>query len=550
MTPSTTQLDKRNGSAAPENAANSQGQPAASSTPPSEKGLHKASRQIRATAASLLGLAAHGFQRQLVTIDVDDRVARIVIIKKTTVVAWATAPLADGPLTSGDTSEARPPTAASQLKDILNSLPVQSGRVVSCLPHQNSLSRRLSMPQIGKRYLNQVAVSEILETLPFLENEVDIGWQIQNAKEGRQVLAVAAPKTAVDEHVRLLAAAQLQSVTVYPRAVALARVAAVPDVIIVDLSGSTAAVILVREGWPVVTRWIELPDTSLEEQRSTLVEAVEAVTEQQNASPYSEQPAPSSLLIVGPLAARQELVESLLAMLPMEPVAVDSPLQWPAHFPALEYAANLGIAQAFKPRSKPHTRLMGHRKPPPSLLPARHAPRKLPLLPTAAFTLLFLLGYIGLLAGANVEAASSTQASLQSRADNLERRERTQKLNINRANGIKQRIASTTQFASSLDSQLSALNTESKVLLAQLQVITQDALPPEGRLSTLSLQKDGFSLTGVLSSYDDVILYAENLRASGLFSEVKVTRVDSASGTPDTPTAVFQIKAAPATVRK
>ena len=76
--------------------------------------------------------------------------------------------------------------------------------MVSSFPLYETLIRGLELPRIGRRYRRQVVESEVGETIPFTEDEVDIAWTHRKSEKGMEVFAAAVRKDAIDGHVALL----------------------------------------------------------------------------------------------------------------------------------------------------------------------------------------------------------------------------------------------------------------------------------------------------------------------------------------------------------
>ena len=100
------------------------------------------------------------------------------------------------------------------------------------------------------------------------------------------------------------------------------------------------------------------------------------------------------------------------------------------------------------------------------------------------------------------------------------------------ARALEQNVDVVEQFAASLESQLGEFEADTNSLLAKLEAITLESLPPNVRVTVLSMSGDEFGFSGRASSYDDVLQFTKNLREIDpeIFSVVKILRLTSADG--------------------
>ena len=154
------------------------------------------------------------------------------------------------------------------------------------------------------------------------------------------------------------------------------------------------------------------------------------------------------------------------------------------------------------------------------------------MLTIAAFVAILLFGIVAINVATQVETVVLDATTLSNRVVNLERQARLQRLSAGRTRAIEQNVEVVKQFTASLDSQVGDFEADTKGLLAKLEAITQDALPPDVRVTVLSMDGSAFVFSGRASSYDDVFQFTRNLRdiAPDIFSIVKILRITSAEG--------------------
>ena len=220
-------------------------------TPPSPAML-----RLREIVRKVMESTKNAFRRRTVTVDADQGFLRVVAFIGRQVVAWGTAPLGSDAESDG-VSEAG--GDAGRLRWLLQELPFKNGRLVTALPTNAPLVRHLRLPKMRRRYVTQVILSEIADTIPFDMEEVERSWVQRRTDAGHEAMAVVVPKEAVDGHVKLLREAGRPPAATYARASALASGVGVQDAVMIDLGTVSVDIVLVREGSPRVThrgvRW-------------------------------------------------------------------------------------------------------------------------------------------------------------------------------------------------------------------------------------------------------------------------------------------------------
>jgi hypothetical protein len=190
-------------------------------------------------------------RKQTVTLSIERDVIRVVVFKGKAVVAWGLAAQEEG--ASSAELETPPPdekpdevSSASHLQELLSGLGTQSGgrlwellnkigirqgRVVMDLSLYTTLMRRLRIPKVRGKYLQPVVTSEVLDSIPFDEDEVDLAWTLDKNDEEPSVFAIALPKQRVNSQVSLMKEAGLIPAAAYSKAAALALASGVPNAI-------------------------------------------------------------------------------------------------------------------------------------------------------------------------------------------------------------------------------------------------------------------------------------------------------------------------------
>ncbi len=486
-----------------------------------------------------------------VTFCVENGVIRTVIFEGDEVVAWGMSDpheelvkldsaIADGSQPAeGDPSEAEQPATANdmhsgtdwrptRLRALFDEVHVHHGRLVTDLPIYTPMMRHMRLPRVARRYVQQVILSEVLDSIPFSAEEVDVTWQLRRTETGQEVVAVAVPKVAMDSHVQAVREARMRPVATYSKATALAFAAGLPDVIVLHLVPGRAAIVLVSDGVPRVVHEVELREHGADvmDQAEAIARAVEQVEGYFQTLESSEE-SPSMPVMLTGISSDGPLAEAVLQMVQREVRPFVSPVNHPRHFPPVEYALNIGLALAHRERARPRKTLPRKKAVSINLLPERYLPQPLPIKPVAVFVSILLFGSVAFNFTSQVNDMSAEAATLSSRLDQLERQARQHRLSLARASATQSDIEAASQLSLSLESYLDSLQKEIEDLLSRLDTITREALPPGVEIATVALQGNELSLTGSAPSYEHVVQYTANLRASGLFTGARIQRTEA-----------------------
>lgn len=457
--------------------------------------------------------------RRTITVSVEDGLARIVVLRRRQVLAWWTTDLG-GASSEGEQrlNAVGPPPWGLQLP---------AGRVVTDLPLTMPMLRPLRLTKVGRRYLEQVVLSEVTESVPFPVEEVDVGWRAHTSGKDRDVFAVALPKQALASHVQLLRQAGLRPVAAYAKAAALCLAAGVPDAVLVHLGKSQAAIALVRGQAPQAVHQVELPGEVSDPQdlADLVAREVELVAAYHRPVDPAEG-APIPVVLTGQVKEHANLVEALPPVLERPVLPFAPPCAHPDGFDPEAYAINLGLALADSARGSRDTRASRTAVAALNLLPERYLPRPLPVRPIAVFAALALFSAAALNIQGWVDRVATRAAAAAAQLTALQGRERQQRLVSIRITGLDKQAKAGAHTASALELRLAQFGEETLALQERMQTLATRAPGPGLQLSTLSMQGDSFVLTGAAAGYDDVLRYAKELRASGLFSEVKIGRME------------------------
>lgn len=497
---------------------------------------------------------------RIVTLSTEKDALRVVVFQGNNVVAWGSAdpsyqPEAPGRSPVGDSPEQAPDQPhqiprsplesilsdlelkqSGRLWSLLDRIGIRRGRAVMDLSLYTTLTRQLQVPRVKGRYLEPVVLSEVLESLPFAREEVEIAWQVQQRNaEDDSIFAVAMPRQRLDDQVTAARAAGLIPAAAYSKSAALASVSGVSNGIVIQLETSDAALVLVQDGYPKTVHEVEYgtDDSSLETKANNLARAFGQVASyyqpadpQDRELPVRELP----VIITGLTGETDKLTQLLREKIQRRTLSIDPPLQYPENFPVDEYAINIGLFLTDQlDRSRENK---GSRKSLAlNLLPKRHLPNALPVLQAAVFLILILLAVHPINIMGKVEAKILEKDSVSSEVSLLRGQQRrlTSALSSFQENQAELEVVS--RQADNLDTQLDTLKDRLTTFLNQISTITRVASAQDISLTGVTPRgTEGFSLGGSAGSHAELLTYVQTLRDDPLFEDALVLNVGGTGG--------------------
>ena len=185
-------------------------------------------------------------RRRVLALTVEEGVIRAVVFQGEEAVAWGKADPADE---EPDAVIER--TEVDRIGDLLRELRAHRARVVTDLPLYTPLIRYIRLPEKKEKYIEDILISEIMETIPFTQDEVDVKWQVTDGAEEQRAMAIAVRKEEIDSHVAQMKQAGIGPTSTFARAASLAAVAGRPDAMVDSCGGGggrRTGVVLVRDG--------------------------------------------------------------------------------------------------------------------------------------------------------------------------------------------------------------------------------------------------------------------------------------------------------------
>ena len=337
------------------------------------------------------------------------------------------------------------------------------------------------------------------------------------------------PKDTIDRHVNMPKTGRGKPVAAYSKAAALAFAAGLQDVVVVDLNLDSASIVLVKEWIPIVTHQVNFIDmeTDVEKRAEALARAVEqVVNSEKRLGEVTELPVTTA----GYLSGDKKLIEALKDTLSFNLIENTPALQFPEHFPARECAPNLGLVIADRRRAKPGRQLSGRKAASINLLPERHLPRPMPVVPATVFFILLLFSYVAFGITDQVNAVESENATRVAQVTRLENQARINRILLAQEDATAKSVQALILERAATESSLANFENDNAQLLARLQTTTTTAQASGVQVSDITSRPEGFLLSGRASSFSGLFEYTAGLRDSEVFENVKILRVETSGG--------------------
>ena len=457
-------------------------------------------------------------RRRTLTVGVEGSLLRAVAFSGRRVAAWAAIDLDD-------------PQGAS-LPPELAAFTRGRARQVTDLPFYASLVRYLQKPVARRRYMGQVVAVEVGNTIPFAPEEIDLRWRLIQDGRGPEVMAWAVPRWEIDSYVQLVGLVGVRPSASYAKALALSAAVGRSNAVIAHLTSSEAELVLVRDQVPRRVHRVELPP-ALEDATAyagALAQAIEELSAADGPDAEGDGATAPPVVLTGCVptdpAQAAALAEAFGDRLRGPVASAD----FPPGFPALEYAANVGLMLADLDRPRLPWRQSPAQQVVMDLLPRRHHRLRVP---TRAIGIAML--YAALAAGAL--AATSFVRGVESWADTMEgrlaaihRQVRIDNVAAARANSMRMKLDSLAAQVQSLEDAQGANQGTVSLLVDRARLLTGER---SVAVSDVSLAGGEVRVSGSAPSYRSVVAFADALRAGGLFDELRTTDAAGTSSAAD-----------------
>ena len=429
---------------------------------------------------------------------------------------------------------------------LLGKVGIRRSRVVMDLSLYTTLMRNIQIPRVRGHYLEPVVLAEVLDSLPFGKDEVDISWRMQKDGETNSIFAVALPKKRLDTQVNTAKEAGLHPAAAYSKAVALALASGVPNGVVVHLEADETALVLVQSGEAKTVHQLEFgqAESNAETRATSISRAIEQVASYFQPDNPDEISQPIPVILTGQCQEDSPIAQLLRSRLQREVVSIEPSVSYSEDFPTAEYAINLGLYLSDRVGNTHSETSQSAKSNALNLLPKRHQPQPVPAFQTAVFMILTLLMVQLYNVLDQVDTKIVNQDILTQELQSLQKQELESDIVLTDFETSRTSNEETQERIDELESQIDTLDQDLSSLLAQLRVITGPALPAGVNLTTVVPQGEDFTILGSAGSHAETLQYVINLRESGLFEDARVQSVEGLGGADPTfdGTLSFQIR--------
>lgn len=461
------------------------------------------------------------FSPKIVTLNIESTDLRFLVAQGRRVVEWGSLPLEPGLVKEGLILN---PTALSGvLSQLVAEQGVKGKEVIASLSGFQSLQRFSVLPRLPQQLMRDAISREMKRVMPVPTEELYLSWQtVSDGKETEQVFLLGIPRNLMDAAVQCLRQSGITPRIMDLKPLALARMVSRPEALVIDVETESSDIIVISDGFPAIMRTITLrPDYPLDKRVQYLVEeSVRVLQFYNNNHPDKPVNAATPLFFTGGLGSNVELVQAVAAGMGYQVETLVAPLECPADLPLAQYAVNLGLA--LKLSSRGSQGIAGVNILPDIYLPRRLSPKELLVVPgiLAGIALLFPLFRAADFAITENHRAQAEYSSLEQQVQLRQQENRKVK-------EIEDAIALAQQRKEKLEASLRELSWGRLEVYARLHVVAVSALPADASLISVKMESSGLRLHGVANSSDVALGYADALRQTQRFSNVRINSIVS-----------------------
>jgi type IV pilus assembly protein PilM len=481
--------------------------------------------------------------KRVMTLYFEDTSIRLLVASGRQVERWASVPLEPGLVSGGAIIDANKVadkvrelfTAMTHAKShtsggkgnkksLANLFGGGKGKIIVGLSGRDSLYRVLSLPVMADALLGEAVRHEAARALPVPLDELYLSYQrIPGFSNEARVFVAAFPKKTTDTLLRTLSQAGIT-----PRLLDLAPLALClsvnePRAIIVDARQDNLNIMVMAGRVPQVIRSLALQsgEKTISENMPTIIEEVNRTVAFYNSS-HQQEPLDTTVpvFVSGDLAGAPDSWKALVGRLNAPVAVLPSVIQYPADFPASEFAVNLGLAtkELNLEKESANYSLVNLNAMPAALLPKQVNPMRV-LIPVVAVVGLAGIVFLWLNLQNSITNTESVESQLTA----------TQKLIIGNAKDVatlteqnrlmQAQIQPVKDLAEALNAKLNGLETARFLTDSDLQQII--ALKPQSvAMSRVMHSAKDIVVSGSTERYDVILNYAEELRNTSHFTVV------------------------------
>ncbi len=461
--------------------------------------------------------------KEATTIYIDDSAILVLTTKGRQAQKWENMPLEPGLVKDGVILDED--TVANKVSELWRTQKIGTGRVIAGISGINCLYRLLTLPELSKELLPEAVTREAGRVLGIPLEQLYLSWQTLPSLRGEiLVYLVASPKNSVDTLISTLRKAGLNPYLMDLKPLALARTITEPRAIIIDLQPTNFDIVVMADGIPQVARSLPLTkQVPLEEKASVIKKELDRAITFYN-SGHVDNPIEASvpLLVSGELTEQQDAWKTLIGKQERPVQALSLPMQAPENFPPGQYVTNIGLALKEVLASEKGAiaySLVNFNALPEVYIPKARSLSEVLFIPTivAGIILVVFAAFFNITASAYTAALRNELASINQRII-------SQQVRAQDIIGLSQEVSSLEGTADTFANMLHDLTTGRDGVNGDLAKINESLKIGGINLKSVNDDTKTITIEGSADREDAIFSYAKDLRASGRFAEVVVTR--------------------------
>ncbi len=286
------------------------------------------------------------FEKEILTLSIENDSVRAVLTKGRQVVKWGTRPLQNGWVRDGLVSEIQEVGAA--IDRLLTDQQLPRRQVAVAITGLRAIFRILTFPKMSSSLLASTVMREAKREIPVPLEEVYLSWQILADRGALQeVFLVSVPRELVDASMQALRLANIRPRLMDLKPLALARAINKSHAVAANFEADCLETVIVANDTPVVMRAVTLIGESqdaAEHTRRMVDELSRTVRFYNDSHKDAALPADTPIYLTGALAQNADLRDTVEGCLSYPVGVLEPPFRYPPAFPVALYMINLGLA--------------------------------------------------------------------------------------------------------------------------------------------------------------------------------------------------------------
>jgi type IV pilus assembly protein PilM len=470
----------------------------------------------------------NAFVKEITTLDIEENGLRFLVLRGKKINRWGNVPLAVGTIRDGLIIDPEALTAA--LNDLVATNRIKRGKVNISLSGVQTVHRIVKLPKLPARLLREAIISEAKKEMPVSLDKMYLSWHCLSRKgeEIQRFFLLGVPQNVMDAEVRCLRQAGLAPSFIDIKPIALAKMINRPEALIIDIEPESCTIIVISGGVPQIMRRLAMSTgySSSERARHVLQEFGRTLQYYETSNSQNPLRPGTPLFITGELASDDDLNQIIKSGSAYQAEVPGTDWRSPPGFVPVQYAVNLGLARRGSGQPAKKARETGR-----SFLPNLDISPE--IYRTERFPAKQIVFAIGIIAGVSllfplnqitrdaVEAAGQRQAAGNILSQKVLLRQ-TQNKEARQIEDAIDSLKPRQQMIADIQREFKILRENRKQCYVSLSHAAVDILPARVDLISIMVEAGKMKLSGQAQGYDRVMGYANALRNTRGFSDVRV----------------------------